>query len=136
MNGFFYKVYEAVLRVPQGKVTTYGDIARAIGAPRMSRYVGHALHRNPRPGVIPCHRVVFRDGSLSESFAFGGKEVQRALLVAEGVEISEEDRVPLEKYRCEISLLCPAEGEDDGSAGQPGAIPPESTLRQDHKEIE
>ena len=71
---FFENVYEAVQLIPRGKVATYGQIARMIGAPRSSRAVGYALHANPRPGVIPCHRVVNREGRLAPAFAFGGPE--------------------------------------------------------------
>lgn len=101
MDNFNQQVYQAVRRIPEGKVASYGDIARLIGAPRCSRQVGWALHANPQPGVIPCHRVVFRDGSVSAGFAFGGKDVQRALLESEGVEFSEDDRVDMKKYRWE-----------------------------------
>ena len=73
-NNFFERVYEAVKQIPKGKVSTYGDIARAVGAPRASRHVGWALHVNPEQGVIPCHRIVFKDGSLASGFAFGGPE--------------------------------------------------------------
>ena len=83
MSGFFESVYAVVKRIPEGKVLTYGDVARAVGAPRCARQVGWALHSNPQPGVIPCHRVVFGDGRLADGFAFGGKEVQKALLEAE-----------------------------------------------------
>ncbi len=101
MSNFFKKVYEEVKRIPRGKVATYGDIARAIGEPRSSRQVGWALHCNPEQGVIPCHRVIFRDGSLTSGFAFGGREVQKALLIAEGVEVSEDFKVDLKRYRRE-----------------------------------
>ncbi len=97
---FNEQVYEYVKKVPCGKVTTYGDIARALGAPRASRIVGRALHFNPQPGIIPCHRVVFRDGSLADSFAFGGREVQRAVLESEGVEIT-DFTVNMSKHRWE-----------------------------------
>lgn len=79
---------------------TYGDVARAVGSPRSARQVGWALHSNPEPGVIPCHRVVFGDGSLSEGFAFGGKEVQKAMLEAEGVQF-DGFTVDLKKCRWE-----------------------------------
>lgn len=95
---FFEEVYKAVNKVPRGKVTTYGDIARAIGAPRSSRQVGWALHNNPQPGIIPCHRVVFADGSLSKGFAFGGAEAQKVLLESEGVQVK-DGKVDMEKYR-------------------------------------
>lgn len=82
---FNQRVYEIVRRIPRGKVATYGQVAELAGAPRNARFVGFALHDNPEPGVIPCHRVVFRDGSLAPGFAFGGPEAQRALLEGEGV---------------------------------------------------
>ena len=78
-------VYEVVKRIPRGCVATYGQVAALAGRPRAARFVGFALHANPEPGVIPCHRVVFRDGSLAPGFAFGGAERQRELLEAEGV---------------------------------------------------
>lgn len=98
---FFDKVYEVVKNVPPGKVTTYGDVARMCGSPRMARQVGWALHVNPQPGVIPCHRVVFSNGSVCTGFAFGGKDVQRDMLRAEGVEVSEDYKIDLKKYRWE-----------------------------------
>ena len=82
---FNQRVYEVVKRIPRGSVATYGQVAALAGAPRNARFVGFALHANPEPGVIPCHRVVFRDGSLAPGFAFGGPEEQRALLEDEGV---------------------------------------------------
>ena len=100
MSGFFESVYAVVKRIPEGKVLTYGDVARAVGAPRCARQVGWALHSNPQPGVIPCNRVVFGDGRLADGFAFGGKEVQKALLEAEGVQF-DNFIVDLKKYRWE-----------------------------------
>lgn len=95
---FFESVYEAVSKVPKGKVTTYGDVARAVGSPRAARQVGWALHVNPRPVEVPCHRIVFKDGSLSYGFAFGGLEIQRELLLSEGVQVSEDYKVDMKKY--------------------------------------
>ena len=95
---FFENVYEAVQLIPRGKVATYGQIARMIGAPRSSRAVGYALHANPRPGVIPCHRVVNREGRLAPAFAFGGPEIQAQLLESEGVEVDENFTVDLDVY--------------------------------------
>lgn len=102
MQGFFDRVYEVVKQVPRGKVITYGDVARLCGNPRMSRQVGWALHCNSQPGVIPCHRVVFSNGSVCTGFAFGGKEVQKAMLEEEGVEVSPDYKIDLKKYRWEI----------------------------------
>ncbi len=84
-QSFNSRVYEVVKRIPHGTVATYGQVAALAGAPRNARTVGYALHANPDPGVIPCHRVVFRDGSLAPGFAFGGPHEQRALLEDEGV---------------------------------------------------
>lgn len=95
---FYEKVYKAVSEIPRGKVATYGQIARMCASPRASRIVGGALHKNPLPGVIPCHRVVNRFGGLAPDFAFGGKEAQKALLNAEGVFVDENYTVELEKY--------------------------------------
>ena len=75
----FEKVYEAVKSIPEGSVATYGQVAEAIGSRRLSRVVGYALHVNPEPGVIPCHRVVKKDGEVSGAFAFGGGRRQAEL---------------------------------------------------------
>lgn len=96
---FFGRVYEYLKTVPEGKVVTYGQIAHALGAHRMARQVGYALHVNPEPGVIPCHRVVNRFGGLAPAFAFGGIDIQKQLLLAEGVEVREDNTVDLEKYQ-------------------------------------
>ena len=89
------RVYETVKQIPRGKVATYGQIASLAGNPRGARGVGFALHHNPQPGIIPCHRVVFRDGSVCTGFAFGGPEVQRRLLEEEGVEFLPDGKVNL-----------------------------------------
>mgnify|MGYP001135073741 FL=1 len=94
---FYESVYEYLKSVPKGKVVTYGMIAAAIGRPRASRQVGNALHRNPQPVVIPCHRVVNREGRLAPAFAFGGEQVQAELLRGEGVEVI-NGCVDLSKY--------------------------------------
>ena len=101
MSGFFEQVYKVVCAIPRDKVLAYGDVARLAGAPKMSRQVGWALHNNPRPGEIPCHRVVFRDGSLSSGFAFGGAEVQAALLEGEGVAVRGL-KVDMKVYRWDV----------------------------------
>ena len=95
---FYDKVYEVVKRIPVGKVATYGQIAAVLGSPRASRAAGYALHSNPAPGVIPCHRVVNRFGRTAPAFAFGGEDVQKKLLEAEGVEVRGDHTVDLDKY--------------------------------------
>lgn len=94
----FEKIYEIVRQIPQGKVCTYGQVARLAGNPRWARVVGYALHVNPEFGKIPCHRVVNRDGRLAPGFAFGGLEIQKAMLESEGVEVAENGHVDLAKY--------------------------------------
>ncbi len=90
-QGFFGRVYEVVSQIPKGRVVTYGQIAAKIGSPRSSRAVGYALHVNPLPGIIPCHRVVNREGRLAPAFAFGGANIQKQLLEAEGVKVFDRD---------------------------------------------
>ena len=97
-DSFFQRVYRCVESIPRGKVSTYGRIAEACGCPRASRAVGTALHMNPQPGRIPCHRVVNREGRLAPAFAFGGTDAQRRLLESEGVEVSAEGYVDLSVY--------------------------------------
>lgn len=80
----FDKVYTIVSNIPRGKVTTYGEIARKIGM-NNPRVVGYALHSNKNPIEVPCHRVVNIKGEVAPGFAFGGQDVQRKLLEAEGV---------------------------------------------------
>ena len=91
------RIYEAVKRIPKGRVATYGQVAAMAGNERMSRAVGNALHKNPTPGIVPCHRVVDAKGRLAGGFAFGGMEAQAALLTAEGVEVV-DGKVDLGKY--------------------------------------
>lgn len=92
----FEKIYGVVKRIPEGKVASYGQVATAAGNPRWSQVVGYALHSNPSPGEIPCHRVVRKDGRVAKSFAFGGENVQRMLLEAEGVSFIDEFTVDME----------------------------------------
>lgn len=94
----FERVYAAVRLIPRGSVATYGQIARAIGNPRLARVVGYALHVNPEPGVIPCHRVVRRDGAVSPAFAFGGANRQAELLKNEGVGFTDESHVDMTRF--------------------------------------
>lgn len=94
----FELIYDVVKQIPKGKVATYGQVAALAGNRRWSRVVGYALHANPDPQNIPCHRVVNRLGEVSKAFAFGGENRQIALLQNEGVKV-QENRVDLSKYR-------------------------------------
>lgn len=92
------KIYEAVMTIPFGQVATYGQIAVMAGNRGYARIVGNALHKNPAPGVIPCHRVVNAKGRPAPNFAFGGAGQQQRLLEAEGIEVL-DGFVNLEKYQ-------------------------------------
>jgi len=91
------RIYEAVKKIPEGKVATYGQVAEMAGDRKMARAVGNALHKNPDPLNIPCFRVVNSQGKLAGGFAFGGEEKQAMLLRAEGV-IVKDGKVDLDKY--------------------------------------
>ena len=83
--GFREDIFASVAVIPEGNVSTYGQIAASAGHPGAARAVGNALHTNKTPETVPCHRVVHTDGRLSENYAFGGAKAQRERLVAEGV---------------------------------------------------
>ena len=83
---FQESVWQALLAVPYGKTVTYGDVARAIGRPRSSRPVGGAVGKNPLPIIVPCHRVIGSDGSLT-GFT-GGLDIKIRLLELEGHSIN------------------------------------------------
>ena len=85
MGKIFERIYEEVKKIPKGEVATYGEIARRVGT--TPRVVGFALHKNPDPKNIPCHRVVFKDGSLAKGYAFDGELTQRDKLQKEGIKI-------------------------------------------------
>lgn len=97
-------IYNVVKQIPKGKVATYGQVAALAGNRNWSRVVGYALHVNPDPENIPCHRVVNRFGEVSKAFAFGGENRQIMLLKQEGVEVS-GNKVELEKYRWNYFVL-------------------------------
>lgn len=95
------RIYEAVKKIPYGKVATYAQVAELAGDRKMARAVGNALHKNPEPGVIPCHRVVNASGMCSGSFAFGGAGAQEKLLLKEGVKV-ENGKVDLARFGWDI----------------------------------
>jgi methylated-DNA-[protein]-cysteine S-methyltransferase len=81
-------VYDLLQRVPAGKVSTYGDLAKALGNPLASRQVGRILGRNPNPIKVPCHRVVMSDGKVGGYFY--GSERKKELLEKEGISFTDE----------------------------------------------
>lgn len=97
MESVFDRIYNVVSQIPKGKVATYGLVAKLAGNPRWARVVGYALHNNPDQSLIPCHRVVNREGKVAKAFVFGGENEQIRLLLNEGVEVV-DGKVDLQKY--------------------------------------
>ncbi|MFT4669596.1 MAG: methylated-DNA-protein-cysteine methyltransferase-like protein [Ulvibacter sp.] len=86
-EGFFYKVHEIAKLIPYGRVTSYGAIAKYLGASGSSRMVGWAMNSSNKNGDIPAHRVVNRVGLLSGKHHFEGTNLMQQLLESEGVEV-------------------------------------------------
>lgn len=91
------RIYEAVKKIPRGRVATYGQVAEMAGNKHMARAVGNALHRNPDPENIPCYRVVNSKGELAGEFAFGGAGEQAKLLQADDIQVI-DGKVDLDRY--------------------------------------
>ena len=91
----FYKlVYEVTKKIPTGRVTSYGAIARYLGTSQSSRMVGYALNgSHTSETFIPAHRVVNRNGMLSGKHHFGGSDVMQQLLESEGIEVENDEIV-------------------------------------------
>ena len=97
-SGFFQRVYEVVRMVPQGRVTSYGSIARYLGSPGASRMVGWAMNQSHTASqYIPAHRVVNRVGLLTGKHHFEGTELMRELLENEGAIIVDNRIINLEE---------------------------------------
>lgn len=91
------KVYNYLLTIPKGKVTTYKRIAEYLGDARLARVVGNILHNNPAEEKYPCYKVVNSKGMLASNFAFGGIEGQKKKLESDGIEVV-NNKVSLAKY--------------------------------------
>lgn len=92
------KVYEIVARVPAGKVATYGQIAEMMEIELDARDVGHVMHHAPAGRGLPCHRVVNKTGMLAPDYVFGGQEIQRSMLEAEGITFLSDGRIQMERH--------------------------------------
>lgn len=79
-------VYDLLLQIPAGKVSTYGDLAKALGNPSSSRIIGRILGKNPNPIKVPCHRVVMSDGKVGGYFY--GSDKKKELLEKEGISFT------------------------------------------------
>lgn len=98
MNGFFSKVYSIVAQIPKGKITTYGQIAALLGQPRGARVVGWAMKAASEELKLPCHRVVAKTGKVAPCHVFESPEIQKQILISEGVTFNEEGLINMEKH--------------------------------------
>ena len=101
MSSTFERIYDIARQIPEGRVATYGQIARMAGMPRGSRVVGYAMASCPEGNGVPCHRVVDRFGGTKAAFDTYAPGTQRALLEAEGVTFRPDGTVDLERCRWE-----------------------------------
>lgn len=88
------KIYKKLLEVPKGKITTYGELAKAVGLKNGQRAVGKIMNKNPYPVIIPCHRVVKSDGKIG-GYAYGA-EIKSDMLTREGILIKNGKILDLE----------------------------------------
>jgi methylated-DNA-[protein]-cysteine S-methyltransferase len=88
------KIYKKLLEVPKGKITTYGELAKAVGLKNGQRAVGKIMNKNPYPVIIPCHRVVKSDGKIG-GYAYG-EEIKFDMLTREGIVIKNGKILDLE----------------------------------------
>jgi len=79
------KIYKKLLQVPKGQVTTYGELAKAVGLENGQRTIGKIMNKNPYPVIIPCHRVVMSTGKIG-GYAYGEK-IKSNMLTKEGIKI-------------------------------------------------
>ena len=91
------KIYKKLLDVPKGKITTYGDLAKAVGIKNGQRAVGRIMNKNPYPAIIPCHRVVKSDGKVG-GYAYG-ENIKSNMLTKEGIKIKKGKILDLENNR-------------------------------------
>ncbi|WP_160620078.1 MGMT family protein [Mixta intestinalis] len=96
-DSFTQRVLQVIAAIPAGSVTTYGEVARLAGSPRAARQVGGVLKRLPADSRLPWHRIINRYGQIS----LQGDDLlrQRDALEAEGIEISDDGKVDLARYR-------------------------------------
>lgn len=88
MKTFTDRVYDVVRKIPKGKTLTYSEVARLAGSPGAARAVGNILHKNPDPKIIPCHRVITKNGRPGSNFGLGGPSVQIEKLKKEGIKLN------------------------------------------------
>lgn len=97
-DNFFERVYEIVRQIPEGKVTSYGAIAKALGAARSARMVGWAMNASHNLEDVPAHRVVNRNGMLSGKHHFEGTNLMQQLLENEGIRVQNNQIVDFDNF--------------------------------------
>ena len=97
-DSFFQKVYGVVRMIPEGRVTSYGAIAKYIGVANSSQMVGWAMNASHNDNTVPAHRVVNRMGLLTGKHHFGGTNLMQQLLENEGVQIEKNQIKNFEEY--------------------------------------
>ena len=91
------KVYRKLLQVPKGKVTTYGELAKAVGLKNGQRIIGMIMKKNPYPVIVPCHRVVKSDGKIG-GYVYG-ERVKSSMLTNEGIKIKNGKIIDFDKEK-------------------------------------
>lgn len=97
-ENFFQKVYEVARQIPHGRVTSYGAIAKYLGAARSARMVGWAMNNSGNMEDVPAHRVVNKAGLLTGKHHFDGTNLMQQLLESEGIEVVDNQIINLEKH--------------------------------------
>jgi len=91
------KVYEKLLEVPEGRITTYKELANAVGLKNGSRIIGNIMKKNPFPIIVPCHRVVKSDGKIG-GYVYG-EIVKSQMLAKEGIKIKDGKIIDFDKEK-------------------------------------
>lgn len=104
-ENFFERVYAIARQIPEGRVTSYGAIARALGTGRSARMVGWAMNAAHNLEDVPAHRVVNRNGVLTGKHHFDGTNLMQQLLENEGLQVVDNQIVDFKKYFWEPSII-------------------------------
>ena len=91
------RVYKKLLQVPKGKITTYGELSKAVGLKNGQRAIGMIMKKNPFPVIIPCHRVVKSDGKIG-GYAYG-ERVKSRMLTNEGIKIKDRKIIDFDRVK-------------------------------------
>lgn len=104
-TSFFVRVHEVAKQIPYGRVTSYGAIAKFLGAARSARMVGYAMNASHTMEDVPAHRVVNRKGLLTGKFHFDGTNLMQQLLESEGIKVVDNQIIDFEKHFWDPAVL-------------------------------